>query len=48
MILMLERLGFIERTPGAPRSIRILVDPDTLPTLHAAQARTVKSPVQSH
>jgi SOS-response transcriptional repressor LexA len=48
MILMLERSGFIERTPGTPRSIRILVDPDTLPTLHAAQAQTVKSPVQSH
>jgi SOS-response transcriptional repressor LexA len=48
MILMLERSGFIERTPGTPRSIRILVDPDTLPTLRAAQAQTVKSPVQSH
>ena len=48
MILMLQQLGFIQRTPGAPRSIRILIDPDTLPTLHAAQAQTVKSPVQSH
>ena len=48
MILVLERLGFIERTPRAPRSIRILIDPDTLPALHAAQAQTVKSPVQSH
>jgi len=48
MILMLERSSFIALTPGAPRSIRILVDPDTLPTLHAAQAQTVKSPVQSH
>ncbi len=48
MILTLERQGFIERTPGAPRSIRILVDPDTLPPLHAAQDQAVKSPVQSH
>jgi DNA-binding MarR family transcriptional regulator len=48
MILTLERQGFIERTPGAPRSIRILVDPGTLPTLHAAQDQSVKSPVQSH
>ena len=38
MILTLERQKtFIERTPGAPRSIRILIDPDTLPTLNAAQ-----------
>jgi SOS-response transcriptional repressor LexA len=48
MILTLERQGFIERTPGAPRSIRILGDPDTLPTLRAAQDQTVKSPVLSH
>ena len=33
MVLTLERFGFIERTPGAPRSIRMLVDPDILPAL---------------
>lgn len=48
MILMLERQGFIARTPGAARSMQVLVDPDMLPTLRPAQAQTVKSPVQSH
>lgn len=48
MILSLERQGLIERTPGAARSIRIRVNPDTLPALQAPQKQTVKSPVQSH
>ena len=48
MILTLERQGFIARTPGAARSMQVLVDPDILPTLRPAQAQTVKSPVQSH
>lgn len=48
MILTLERQGFISRTPGAARSMQVLVDPDMLPTLRPAQAQTVKSPVQSH
>ncbi len=48
MILTLERQGFIARTPGAARSMQVLVDPDMLPTLRPAQAQTVKSPVQSH
>lgn len=30
MILTLERTGFIRRTPGAPRSIEVLVGPDNL------------------
>jgi DNA-binding MarR family transcriptional regulator len=33
MILTLERAGLIERKPGAPRSIRILIDPERLPVL---------------
>lgn len=48
MVLALERGGFITRTPGAARSIRLRVDPDTLPTLKAAQDQTVKSPGQRH
>jgi len=48
MILMLERQGFIERTPGTARSIRILVNPESLPPLQPARDQTVKSPVQSH
>jgi DNA-binding MarR family transcriptional regulator len=33
MILTLERSGFIRRTPGAPRSIEVLVPPKQLPVL---------------
>jgi DNA-binding MarR family transcriptional regulator len=33
MILTLERLGFIRRTPGAARSITLLVPPESLPIL---------------
>jgi SOS-response transcriptional repressor LexA len=33
MVLTLERLNLIERTPGVPRSIRVLVEPEFLPVL---------------
>jgi len=33
MIVMLQRNGFIERTPGQARSIRLLVKPEHLPRL---------------
>jgi DNA-binding MarR family transcriptional regulator len=33
MILTLERAGFIRRTPGASRSIQVLVAPEDLPIL---------------
>jgi SOS-response transcriptional repressor LexA len=33
MLLTLERGGFIRRQPGVARSIEVLVDPETLPTL---------------
>lgn len=33
MILQLERLGLIRRTPRAARSIQLLVDPAALPLL---------------
>ena len=33
MILTLERNGLISRTPGASRSIRLLVEPQELPPL---------------
>ena len=33
MILRLEKLGLIERTPRMPRSIKLLVPPETLPLL---------------
>jgi len=33
MVLQLERLGLIRRTPGAARSIELLVAPTSLPLL---------------
>lgn len=33
MIVMLEQRGLISKTPGAPRSIRVLVDAERLPQL---------------
>ena len=33
MIVTLERRGLISRTPGAPRTIRVLVDAELLPPL---------------
>lgn len=33
MILTLERLGFISRAPGKPRSIEVLLPPAELPPL---------------
>ena len=34
MVLALEAKGLIERTPGAARSIRVLVPPSGVPVLH--------------
>jgi Mn-dependent DtxR family transcriptional regulator len=33
MVLTLERHGFIQRVPGQPRTIKVLVPPDQLPYL---------------
>jgi DNA-binding MarR family transcriptional regulator len=33
MVRTLERQGFINRKPGSPRSIRLLIDPEILPRL---------------
>lgn len=33
MVLTLERGGWIRRTPGAARSIEVIVDPERLPVL---------------
>jgi SOS-response transcriptional repressor LexA len=43
MILTLERNGFIRRQPGAPRSIEILLPPETLPILEWLGIKTSKS-----
>jgi DNA-binding MarR family transcriptional regulator len=45
MILNLERAKLIRRTPGLPRSIELLIDPEKLPTL---RAQTVKTSVQRY
>ncbi len=37
MVIALERTGFINRTPGLPRSIAIRISPETLPTLKPAR-----------
>lgn len=46
MVLTLERLGLIRRQSGLPRSIELLVQPETLPILRAPQ--TVKTSVQRY
>ena len=33
MVLTLERLGFVQRRPGQPRTIQVLVAPENLPVL---------------
>lgn len=33
MVLKLEQLGLIRRTPGKPRSIKLIVPPEKLPIL---------------
>jgi DNA-binding MarR family transcriptional regulator len=38
MVLALERAGLIQRTPGAARSIKLLLPPESLPVLHRPDA----------
>ena len=40
MVLNLERAGLIRRTPGVPRSINLLIEPEKLPTLIAQPFKT--------
>jgi SOS-response transcriptional repressor LexA len=40
MVLTLERAGFIQRTPGAARSIKLIVPPESLPVLHRPEANS--------
>ena len=48
MVLTLERSGLIRRQPGRARSIKVLVDPEALPPLHASHDQLVKSSVQRY
>src|SRR6476646_12256141 len=43
MIVTLERNAFIRRQPGVPRSIEILVPPESLPILEWLGIKTSKS-----
>ena len=43
MILTLERGGLIRRTPGAARSIELLVPPEQLPVLREPIKTTVRN-----
>jgi DNA-binding MarR family transcriptional regulator len=40
MVLNLERAGLIRRTPRVARSIKLLIDPENLPTLIPQQVKT--------
>jgi DNA-binding MarR family transcriptional regulator len=48
MVLALERAGLIHRQPGVARSIRVLLDPQTLPPLQPSTDQLVKSSVQRY
>lgn len=48
MVLTLERAGLIHRQPSVARSIRVLLEPEALPTLRPVPEQLVKSSVQSY
>jgi len=48
MVLTLARAGLIERRPGVPRSIAVLVAPEILPALVPVPIESVKISVQSY
>src|SRR5262245_19996146 len=48
MVLRLERAGLIHRQPGVARSIKVLVDPRTLPPLQPTTEQLVKSSVHRY
>lgn len=48
MVLALERAGLVARTPFAPRSIKVLIDPSDLPALNPADPQPVKISVTGY
>lgn len=48
MIVTLERAGLIQREPGRARSIKVLLEPASLPPLRSSDEQTVKSSVQRY
>jgi SOS-response transcriptional repressor LexA len=48
MVVGLNKAGLITRQPGAPRSIRLLVDRSVLPELRSEPEQPVKTSVQGY
>ena len=48
MVVGLDKAGLITRQPGAPRSIRLLVDHSVLPELRSEPEQPVKTSVQGY
>jgi len=48
MVVGLEKSGLISRQPGAPRSIRLLVEREALPELRSDHEQPVKTSVQGY
>ena len=48
MIVALAEAGWISRTPGTARSIRLAIDPSQLPVLRSPNDQTIKNPVRRY
>lgn len=48
MVLRLERSGFVSRTPGAGRSLRVLLPTSDLPALEESPADAARTPSATH
>jgi len=48
MVVGLEKAGLIDRQPGLPRSIRLLVQREALPELRPGHDQSVKTSVQRY
>lgn len=48
MVVALTEAGWITRTPGAARSIRLAIDPSALPVLRSRRDQSIKTPVRRY
>lgn len=48
MVVALAEAGWISRTPGAARSIRLAIDPSELPVLRSPPTQSIKTPVRRY
>jgi DNA-binding MarR family transcriptional regulator len=48
MIVALTDAGWISRTAGTARSIRLAIDPGALPVLRSRPTQTIKTPVRRY